>query len=71
MEEIIKMLKEYKIITKDGIRCSGNGIIIQNQEELNKMIKEIKTRVYYGEERQKRMEAQLQEIINLLKPKNI
>lgn len=71
MEEIAKLLIDNKIITKDGIRCSGNGIIIQNLEKIEKNISFLQKKIYFMEERQKREELILEEIVKLLKSKNI
>ncbi len=71
MEEIIKLIKDNKIITKEGLRISGNGIIIQNLEKIEKNISFIQKKLYFLEERQKREELILEEIVKLLKSKNI
>ncbi len=71
MEEIIKLIKDNKIITKEGLKISGQGILINSIEKIEKNVGFIQKKLYFLEERQKREELLLEEIIKLLKSKNI
>jgi len=60
MEELIKSVKE--IITKDGIKVSGNGIVIKKLEAIEKLTDKQNLKLYY-------LEKRLEEIKKLLEEK--
>jgi hypothetical protein len=67
-EELTKLIKG--IITDQGIKVSGNGIIINNLTDILKTLDtKIDKKLYFLEQRQTRMEEQNKEIIALLKAK--
>ena len=51
MEEIIKLIKDNKIISKDGIKVAGNGIIIKKLDELIKLQDMTNKKIYFLEKR--------------------
>lgn len=69
-EEILKeVLRKLNILLdeKNGLKLSGQGIICNNTEQANTIADKSQKFLYFMENRQKRMEEQNNEIINLLK----
>jgi hypothetical protein len=70
MNEILAnevLLELKKILTPNGILISGNGMIANNTDKANEIADKSQKFLYFMESRQKRMEEQNIEIINLLK----
>ena len=55
MEEIKKLLIENKIISKDGIKVNGNGIIIKKLDKMIEMQDKTNLKLYYVEDKLKKI----------------
>ena len=62
MEEIIKLIKDNKIISKDGIKVNGNGIIIKKLDKMIELQDKAGLKLFYLE---KRLEEVRDELKNL------
>ena len=62
MEEIKKLLTENNIISKDGLKVNGIGILITKLDKLIEMTDKTNLKLYY-------LEKRLDEIKDEIKPK--
>lgn len=65
IKELIEAIKP--LITPQGLKMSGMGIFVNNAEKGNEIADKSQKFLYFMETRQKRMEEQNIEIINILK----
>lgn len=68
INELIELIKP--LITEEGLKISGNGIVIQELNKINKTLLNLDKKLYYMESRQKDTEQLLEEIIKLQKSLN-
>ena len=66
MKEIKKLLTENNIISKDGIKVNGNGIIVKKLDKLIELTDKTNLKLYYIE---KRLDEIKDEIKDKIKPK--
>lgn len=65
LKELIDAIKP--LITPQGFKLSGNGILCNNTQQANEIADKSQKFLYFLEKRQKEMQEQNNEIINLLK----
>jgi len=67
MEELKKLILENKIIAKDGIKVSGNGIVIKKLDKMVEMQDKTNLKLFYVEDKLKK----ILELIDKIENKNL
>lgn len=71
MKEIRELLADNNIISKDGIKVNGVGIMIKKLDELKKLQDTSGLKLYYLEKRLEEIRELNKELIDTIKNQNL